>query len=252
MPIDEQTKLPRECAPMGSMPLMLFDSPPMRLFSPNDPELAHPYGSEGELTFHQAVRCNPKVTLIPRVEDCYHLWDQYGMLDNIREHSKKVGVFVKALAQAANARSISVNEDLAFAMGLLHDLGKTYCIAHGGSHAQAGAAWVMAETRNPPLAQGVLLHVHFPWEDKLEESLLDHRFFLILSVIYADKRVRHDEYVSIDERFEDLCNRYGKTPQILERIEVSRQQGLTIERSFSHQLGIDLHAYTPDYRRLVG
>ena len=139
---------------MGSMPLMLFDSPPMRLFSPNDPELAHPYGSEGELTFHQAVRCNPKITLIPRVEDCYHLWDQYGMLDNIREHSKKVGVFVKALAQAANARSISVNEDLAFAMGLLHDLGKTYCIAHGGSHAKRArpGLWLRHETHPLPKA----------------------------------------------------------------------------------------------------
>lgn len=252
MSMKSQKHLPRNSAPMAGLPLMVFPFPPMRLFSPSDPELAQPYGYGDEFTFAQAVRYNPKITLIPRAEDCYQLWEQYGMLPNIREHSKKVGVFVKALAQAANARNIHLDEDLAYATGLLHDLGKTYCIAHGGNHAQIGAAWVMAETRNGPMAQGVLMHVHFPWEDKLEECLLDHRFFLILSVIYADKRVRHDEYVSIDERYEDLRKRYGKSEEALERIEASRQQGLIIERSFSQQLGIDLDAYTPDYRRLVG
>ena len=249
----KQKPLPRDCTPMGAMPLMVFEPPTMRVFSPHDPELAVPYGNNEELlTFSQAVRYNPKITFIPRVEDCMEMWQRYAMLDNIQEHSKKVGAFVKALAQAANARHIPIDEDLAFATGLLHDLGKTYCITHGGSHAQVGAAWAMAETRNALIAQGVLLHVHFPWEDKLKECLQDNRFFLILAVIYADKRVRHDEYVSINERFADLRKRYGKSKEALDRIEVSRQQGLVIEQSLSQQLGIELDAYTPDYRRLVG
>ena len=41
-------------------------------------------------------------------------------------------------------------------------------------------------------------------------------------VNYADKRVRHDQIVSLEERFQDLKNRYGKDQRsihYLERLE---------------------------------
>ena len=42
------------------------------------------------------------------------------------------------------------------AAGLLHDLAKTYCIRHGGSHAQLGAAWVLEATGQLPHRSGHL------------------------------------------------------------------------------------------------
>lgn len=242
---------PTDSTPMCRMPFISFPEPEMTLFNPQDPNLKKPTNFDGELDFSRAVKFNPHKVLIPRPEDCRMLWDKYEMMSHIRDHSSKVAVFMLALAKLANKAGLKINEDAAYAVGMLHDLGKTYCIQYKGSHAQVGATWVMRETRNAPISRAVLLHVHFPWEDLLEETIRDTNFFLPIAVIYADKRVRHDEYVSIDERFVDLRARYGVSDYVLGRIEVSRQQGVTIEKALSKILGIDLNAYTPDYGRLV-
>jgi hypothetical protein len=142
---------------------------------------------------------------------------------------------------------MEVNPDAVLASGLLHDLGKTYTIAHGGSHAQLGAAWVMRETRNAPIAQSVMFHVHWPWEERMDDDSL----FLVLSIVYADKRVRHDAYVSLDERFADLIDRYGVDAFTRSRIELSLQQGKRIEAALSRRLEVHLHEHTADNGRLV-
>ena len=223
----------------------------MRLFSPDDPELNAPMLAQGPLTFAQAVKANPNLVLTPRPEDCRALWQDYGMLANIRAHSEKVAVMVLGLVQMANAKGMDVDADVAYAAGLLHDIAKTYTIHHRGNHAQIGAAWAMRETRNPVIANAVALHVHFPWEDMLDTCLGKSRYFSTLAVIYADKRVKHDVYVSLEERFEDLNERYGVNEDALKRIEQSYLQGKWIEDSLSQQLEVDINAYTPDYGRMV-
>jgi putative nucleotidyltransferase with HDIG domain len=203
--------------------------------------------AEAALPLARAAQANPGLTLIPRPEDCYALWDSYAMLDNIRAHSARVADLARAMALAARARGMDVSPDAVCAAGLLHDLGKTYTIAHGGSHAQLGAAWVMRETRNAPVARAVMFHVHWPFAEGADDDSL----FLVLSIVYADKRVKHDAYVSIDERFEDLVERYGVNDFTRSRIELSRQQGKRIEAELSRRLEVRLHEHTADNGRLV-
>lgn len=130
---------------------------------------------------------------------------------------------------------------------LLHDIAKTYCLRHGGSHALLGGAWAVAETRNYTLAQGVMLHVHWPWPLPEGAGICALPFF----VIYADKRVRHDACVPLEERYEDLLTRYGRTEAAREGIRGSYEQGKTIERALSAQLGWALHEDSFDCGRLV-
>jgi putative nucleotidyltransferase with HDIG domain len=248
---------PRKQFEDAVLPLLLFPPRPMELFDP-ERHLAEstvrvweshsgPSGAAPPLPLHMAARANPGIALIPRLEDCEALWDKYEMMDHIRLHSAKVADLAYSIALLAAEKGYDLNPDAVRASGLLHDLAKTYTIQYGGSHSQLGAAWVTHETRNPEIAQGVLFHVHWPWDETLD----DDRLLLVLLIEYADKRVKHQSYVTLEERFDDLQARYGITEYAKARIELSHQQGQRIEESLSRRLEVDLHEYIADSGRLV-
>lgn len=191
----------------------------------------------------------------PNDADCAALWNKYSMFDNIREHSKQVAHVAHTLAQEAQETGVDVRPDWVRSCGLLHDIAKTYTIKNGGSHAQLGAAWIVAETGNPALAQGIMHHVHWPWPLNLNPDVdgktdVD-RYFLPLVIIYADKRVKHDQIVSLETRFEDLLTRYGRTEEIREHIRGSFAQAQAIENALENRIGKALHACSFDCGRLV-
>ena len=190
--------------------------------------------------------CPENSGLIPDDEQCKALWRQYAMLDNVREHSWAVAELATALAKRAAQRGFAVNVPAVRASALLHDIAKTYTIRHGGSHSQLGASWVLYETKNPAIAQGVLLHVYWPWRIE-QKSICRLPFF----VIYADKRIRHNQCVSLQERFEDLLVRYGKDACSRANISLAYEQGKQMENALSAQLGWELDAYTLNSGRLV-
>lgn len=181
----------------------------------------------------------------PEPVDCTALWNKYAMPKHIRAHSRHVASIAHALALRGVECGLSVRPDWTLSCGLLHDIAKAYTIEHGGSHAQLGAAWIMAETGNPALAQGIIHHVHWPWAIDITQ------FFLPLAIIYADKRVKHDVIVPLAERFDDLLVRYGRTEEICVHIRASYAQAQAIEKAFETQLGVELHACSFDSGRLV-
>ncbi len=185
------------------------------------------------------------VGIIPNDDECFELWDNYAMLENVRVHSLLVADFATAIAKLAHAKGYDVCVKSVRASALLHDIAKTYTIEHGGSHAQMGASWVISETANREIAQGVAMHVHWPWE--LPENICMLPFF----VIYADKRVMHDSCVNLNTRYDDLLVRYGLTEEHKASIHASYMQGKNIESALSAQLGVSLDAYTIDSGRLV-
>jgi putative nucleotidyltransferase with HDIG domain len=182
---------------------------------------------------------------IPSPKACRQLWDNYKMLDNIRRHSLLVASIAIQISSLALERGWKIDLDCVRAAGLLHDIAKTYCIEYGGDHCQLGAAWVMRETENPALAQAVLHHVYWPGPLDLSP------FFLPLVVLYADKRVQHDQLVSVRQRFSDILCRYGHSREKRCLIKGSRDQVLGIEQGLNHAIGVDLDAYTFDSRGLV-
>jgi hypothetical protein len=184
---------------------------------------------------------------IPTREECRALWDKYAMPDHIRAHSTVVAEFAACLARMLAERGADIHVPSVLASGLLHDLGKFHTIKHGGSHGQLGGAWVMNETRNPLIAQGVLHHVRWPWA--IDETV--EPWLLAYCIIYADKRVMHDMVVTPEERYEDLLMRYGATEDAKKRITSSHNQGLEIEAALSRRVKVNVNEYSFDSGRLV-
>lgn len=253
LPFIAASQLPR----LSSVPLEVFSPArhlpegwdPIAAKAPGKAEEVVSYGSTLPLAI--AAKQAKGMFLVPREEDCHALWDKYHMLDNIREHSTGVAQVAAGMAELAQAQGVAVNREMAVAAGLLHDIAKTYTIRHKGNHAQLGAGWVMQETRNPVLANAVLHHVHWPWENRLEALVGDDSHFVTMAIIYADKRVMHHQFVSIEDRYADLLERYGTTEQIRKNIMASLAQGKYIEQAFSRRFGVHLNEYTLDSGRLV-
>lgn len=236
-----------------TLPILTFDPIDMELFNPALHLVRHgnghggPSNAQESLPLAMAARANPERQLAPRREDCDALWERYAMLDNIRAHSEKVAGLAYALALSGRQRGVAVLPEAVLAAGLLHDLAKTYTIHHGGNHAQLGAAWVMRETGNAPMAQAVLGHVFWPWAEDADNDAI----FMALALQYADKRVKHDNYVSLDERFADLMVRYAVSDFAREKIQCSHEQGKRIEAALSRRLGVKLDECIADSGRLV-
>lgn len=188
----------------------------------------------------------PAVSFVPSEAECLELWDVYGMLPNVRAHSLLVGHMASSLAEAATLAGLAVQVAAVRAAALLHDLAKTYTIRYGGNHCQLGGAWVQELTGNPTVAQGVIHHVYWPGKVDIRAH------FLPLTIIYSDKRVKHNQIVSLEGRFDDLLVRYGKTADIRARIRKSFQQAERIEKALAETLGMELHERTFGCRRLVG
>lgn len=184
---------------------------------------------------------------VPDDEGCFALWDRYGMLPNIRRHSELVARIAMLLAVRSVERGFATDVRAVRSSALLHDIAKTFCIRNGGSHSQLGASWTVADTGSHALAQGVMLHVYWPWQVPAGALIVSLPFL----VMYADKRVRHDTCVTIDERYEDLLDRYGHDASSRSAIREAHAQGRQIERALSAQIGWELHEDTFDCGGLV-
>jgi hypothetical protein len=199
-------------------------------------------------TIPPLVRPDPS-WYIPTSKECMTWWDRYGMLDNVRDHSlavTHVAMTITRLALAHSPRDFTADPTATIRAGaLLHDLAKTYCIRHGGNHAQVGASWVVGLTGNPAIGHAVLHHVFWPGKTDVRNH------FIPLVVAYSDKRVRHDTIVSLENRLEDLMHRYGTNEYRRSKIRTAYDQVLTIERQLEQLTGVPLHAYSFDSRRLV-
>ncbi|MGB7911902.1 MAG: HD domain-containing protein [Desulfobaccales bacterium] len=170
-------------------------------------------------------RNSPSATIsLPTYDDCLALMAAHGMLPNVREHSYRVMQVADFLGQALTAAGLELHLPLISTGALLHDLGKTPCLGTVQNHAQWGAE-VLSALGYPELAQVVLEHVRLA-EDLVE----DPRPLREAEVVnYADKRVLHNQVVSLADRFADLKERYGRTPEALVRINTMEVKSQAVE-----------------------
>jgi len=160
---------------------------------------------------------------LPTYADCLSLIAAHGMLPNIREHSFRVMQVAELLGQALTEAGFELHLPLISTGALLHDLGKTACLGTPHNHAQWGAE-ILAGLGYAELAQVVREHV------RLEDGADDPRPLREAEVVnYADKRVLHTRVVSLAERFADLKERYGRTPEALVRIAAMAVKSQTLE-----------------------
>lgn len=151
---------------------------------------------------------------LPSVDQAISMWDKYDMLENIRQHSQVVREVAVNLWQWLDDIGYGLNREAIETGAILHDIAKTMCLGTDMRHDIEGAK-IVEDEGYPELAKIVRMHVRLPKDQPLDE---------IMVVNYADKRVRHDEVVTLEQRFEYIAERYGRgIPEYLERIELGRK-----------------------------
>lgn len=169
---------------------------------------------------------------IPDETQCRELMRRYEMLPNIVEHSYRVCQLALFLASVLNRNGASLDLELVRAGSLLHDITKTRSLATDERHAESGRE-LLRGLGYPEVAEIVGGHVN-PEEGDPSFPISETDI-----VNYADKRVMHTQVVSLQERFEDLEKRYGKTPEALRRLGRMRQAVLALEKRIFSHLEID-------------
>jgi putative nucleotidyltransferase with HDIG domain len=166
--------------------------------------------------------------VIPSRAECFSLMERVQMPGHIRFHSMLVADVAVFLGTLLSARSSDLDLRLIEAGGLLHDIAKPRSIATGERHEELGAN-MLEGWGFPDVAPIVREHVamdHGRALGPVTESIL---------VNYADKRVRHAEIVSIEERFLDLIDRYARSRE--QAVFLEQKMGLYFsleERIFEH------------------
>ena len=159
---------------------------------------------------------------IPTREECLRLMGEYRMLENIISHSLAVTKVALFLSVELNRRGQTIDVRLVEAASLLHDLTKTECLKTREDHAMTGSQ-LLKRIGYDRVGEIVARHIWLGREGDpscvCEEEIVN----------YADKRVMHDRIVSLEERFRDLKERYGKHGRAEEYLEQLQKEVYGIE-----------------------
>jgi uncharacterized protein len=187
--------------------------------------------------------------MIPTVAQCFRLMDDYRMLDNIRDHSIIVTRIANLLAEELLLTGRRLSLPLVVAGALLHDIGKTACLDCDRDHAAYGRE-ICLQHGLSELAPIVGDHVRY--RENGGRGVGEYEI-----VFYADKRVTHDQVVSLDERREYILERYGRNdPERLAAIRGNCRSWQKVEAEIFKPLAfapselpglIDLDPATCDY-----
>ena len=161
--------------------------------------------------------------------------DQYGMLENIVKHSLEVTRVALFLCEELNRRGQRIDPDQVEAASLLHDLAKTECLSTRGDHAHQGYE-LLKKMGYGRIGQVVAQHIQI-WKERNPSCVSEEEV-----VNYADKRVCHDRIVSLETRFQDLKDRYGKGRTSLGQLKKLEEATRQIERKIFSILQIDPNA----------
>lgn len=165
---------------------------------------------------------------IPPENECMRMLNALDMPAHIQAHSRQVCRVAMVLTEGLVAAGIGVNRELIYASALLHDITKPRSFKTRENHAQTGGEYLTAQGY-PEIGNIVRQHV-----------MLDHYFAAAEPteaevVNYADKRVLHDQVVSLEERMTYILNCYAKTTALQELLHTVWQQTLLLEeRLFSY------------------
>jgi putative nucleotidyltransferase with HDIG domain len=159
---------------------------------------------------------------IPTKKECYHLMFKMNMMDHIVVHSMQVCRVATLLTQNLIDQGLQLNFDLIQAAALLHDITKTRSFKTEENHAETGGQY-LADMGWAEVGNLVRQHV------KLDEYPEAVSLGEVEIINYADKRVLHEEVVSLDKRLDYILERYAKIPEHRERIYLLWKKTVKIE-----------------------
>jgi putative nucleotidyltransferase with HDIG domain len=166
---------------------------------------------------------------LPSVPQCYRFMITMNMMDHIVAHSIQVSRVALLLVDALNESGASLDRDLVYVSALLHDITKTRSFETNESHTKTGAAllheWGYHRVAHI-VGQHVRLQKYVKTSPPREEEIVN----------YADKRVLHDQIVSLDERMRYIICQYGKEPENRQRILRLWEKTEELEKKFFQRI----------------
>ncbi len=129
----------------------------------------------------------------------------------------------KVVAEGLSRNKHPLDINLVRASCLLHDIGKYLCILEGRGYHDIRGQEILDSEGLTDIGRIVVQHVVLRGE-KDRPLAEEHVLF------YADKRVVHDEIVTLDDRFVYLEKTYGKTPEAIKRLNMMKEETLFLER----------------------
>jgi len=165
---------------------------------------------------------------IPSEQECLAIMDITETPDNVRRHCRKVAGVAAAIAEALSAAGREVDIKAVQVAAVLHDIAKgqpEHDITGGRMLGNFGFIRI-----------GDIVALHTDLGDSETTASLEAK-----TVYLADKFVRDDELVTIEERYNSAAEKYGMIPETAAKIQAYRQQALRIKEEIKTLLG-----YSPD------
>ncbi len=194
--------------------------------------LKYPYAGLDEKVHPGKRRITMYTLATPTRDQCFRLISQIGMPPHIQRHSLMVAEISLYLGRLLKVQNPGLDLDLLQASALLHDIAKAPSLVTGESHSELGAK-MLDDLGYMQISPIVKEHASME-ADRLIGPITES-----LIVNYSDKRVKHDQIVSLEDRFCDLMDRYGKTQEHKDRIWSKLELYLALEKKIFAQLPID-------------
>lgn len=176
--------------------------------------------------YHKIVECY-YTSHIPTSNECAAILAQMNVPDGVQRHGRLVADVAWRLADRLNQTGLKLDAGLTQAAGLLHDMAKGR-----PDHAHLGAR-LLRGLGYPKVAKIVASHTDIVFE---EGSSLNEA-----AVVYlADKLVKHDRMVSINERFQCPLEKFAGDTTALSAIRERLAKAQTILRRIEQALGADM------------
>ncbi len=183
---------------------------------------------------------------IPTIEKCFQLIHEMDMMDHIIDHSIMVSNVALCLSLVLKKKFPEINIKLVTSAALLHDITKTRSFTTGEMHSETGGA-LLKGLGYPEIGDIIRQHVI------LDICTSDTPVSEPEIVNYADKRVLHDQVVSLKKRLEYIEIRYGTNPEFKRRIPVMWKDTMALETKLFKQLAFTpsqlLHKIIPTIKR---
>ncbi len=154
---------------------------------------------------------------IPTYDECLALLKKYQVNDKVARHGQTVAMVGRHLAEQLNHAGLHLNIELVVAGGMLHDLAKGK-----PNHSKRGERLIRSKGFSA-LAGIVASHMDL---DLSSEQIMNEAAVVFL----ADKLVRDDKVVSLNERFSFSLKKFAGQPEIQAAV-LRRQQTAEIIRN---------------------
>ncbi len=161
----------------------------------------------------------------------YELLKREDVPEHIIRHSEKVALIALFLGCLLKEKGEPLDLNLLTFSALLHDIKKMASVRTGENHALAGYQ-LMKKLGLERVGEIIYAHI-FLKPPKPNAPISEEEI-----VFYADKRVKHDEIVTLKERFKDLRERYGKTLKSLIRMALLEEMTLLLEKRLFKKIKI--------------